>query len=155
MFCDQCGTELQVSQGFCSRCGKAIRGPVSFAAPRSGRVAAHIRLLGILCLAGALCAGRGWWCRRISSRQCIVFPMGSRKSPDVPASSHERCRNLLDREGGGRISCRMGITQPSALGAYAGDHPGSDLSFLPHSFWNSAWGLHALGTITSAFGRRI
>ena len=51
MFCDQCGTELQVSQGFCSRCGKAIKGPVPFAAPRPGRVAAHIRLLGILWLA--------------------------------------------------------------------------------------------------------
>ena len=51
MFCDQCGTELQVSQGFCNRCGKAIKGPVSFAAPRPGRVAAHIRLLGILWLA--------------------------------------------------------------------------------------------------------
>ena len=51
MFCDQCGAELQVSQGFCSRCGKPIRGPVPFAAPRPGRVGAHIRLLGILWLA--------------------------------------------------------------------------------------------------------
>ncbi len=51
MFCDQCGAELHVSQGFCSRCGKAIKGPVSFASLRPGRVAAHIRLLGILWLA--------------------------------------------------------------------------------------------------------
>jgi hypothetical protein len=51
MFCDQCGTQLEVNQGFCSRCGKEVRGPVVIAAPRPGRVQAHIRLLGILWLA--------------------------------------------------------------------------------------------------------
>lgn len=51
MFCDQCGAELQIGHGFCSRCGKQIRGPVAFAAPRPGRVGAHVRLLGILWLA--------------------------------------------------------------------------------------------------------
>jgi hypothetical protein len=51
MFCDQCGNQLDVSQSFCNRCGKEVKGPVSFAAPRPGRVAAHIRLLGILWLA--------------------------------------------------------------------------------------------------------
>ena len=51
MFCDQCGTQLEAGRRFCSRCGKEIKGPVSFAAPRPGRVAAHIRLLGILWLA--------------------------------------------------------------------------------------------------------
>jgi len=51
MFCDQCGSQLDVSQSFCNRCGKEVKGPVSFAAPRPGRVAAHIRLLGILWLA--------------------------------------------------------------------------------------------------------
>jgi hypothetical protein len=51
MFCDQCGAELQASQGFCSRCGKEVKGAISFAAPRPGRVGAHIRLLGILWLA--------------------------------------------------------------------------------------------------------
>ncbi len=51
MFCDQCGTQLDVSQRFCSGCGKEVRGAVSFAAPRPGRVAAHIRMLGILWLA--------------------------------------------------------------------------------------------------------
>src|SRR6266446_7080578 len=48
MFCDQCGAELEVNQGFCSRCGKEVKGAISFAAPRPGRVAAHIRMLGIL-----------------------------------------------------------------------------------------------------------
>lgn len=51
MFCDQCGAQLEVNQGFCSRCGKEIRGPIALAAPRPGRVQAHIRLLGILWLA--------------------------------------------------------------------------------------------------------
>jgi zinc-ribbon domain len=51
MFCDQCGAQLDVGQRFCNRCGKEIRGPVVFAAPRPGRVAGHIRLLGILWLA--------------------------------------------------------------------------------------------------------
>ena len=51
MFCDQCGTQLHAGQRFCNRCGKEVVGPVSFAAPRPGRVQAHIRLLGILWLA--------------------------------------------------------------------------------------------------------
>jgi hypothetical protein len=51
MFCDQCGNQLDVSQHFCNRCGKEVKGPVSFAAPQPGRVAAHVRLLGILWLA--------------------------------------------------------------------------------------------------------
>jgi hypothetical protein len=51
MFCDQCGAELHAGQQFCSRCGKEVKGAVSFAAPRPGRVAAHVRLLGILWLA--------------------------------------------------------------------------------------------------------
>ena len=51
MFCDQCGGELQVNQHFCSRCGKEVKGPISLAALRPGRVEAHIRMLGILWLA--------------------------------------------------------------------------------------------------------
>jgi len=51
MFCDQCGAQLEVNQSFCSRCGKEVRGSIGIAAPRSGRVQAHIRLLGILWLA--------------------------------------------------------------------------------------------------------
>jgi zinc-ribbon domain len=53
MFCDQCGNQLDLNQKFCSRCGKQVLGPVVWAAPRPGRVQAHIRLLGILWLAMA------------------------------------------------------------------------------------------------------
>ena len=51
MFCDQCGAQLEANQGFCSRCGKEVKGPVAIGAPRPGRVHAHVRLLGILWLA--------------------------------------------------------------------------------------------------------
>src|SRR5437879_1509778 len=51
MFCAQCGGELQINQRFCSGCGKEVRGQVSFAGPRRGRVESHIRLLGIFWLA--------------------------------------------------------------------------------------------------------
>lgn len=50
MFCDQCGSQLDASQQFCNRCGKEVKGPV-WGAPQPGRVAAHVRLLGILWLA--------------------------------------------------------------------------------------------------------
>ena len=51
MFCDACGGELHSGQAFCSKCGKQIIGPVSFAQPRPGRVQAHVRLLGLFWLA--------------------------------------------------------------------------------------------------------
>ncbi len=51
MFCDGCGTAVQPGQGFCSRCGKQIVGPVIATAARPGRVQGHLQLLGILWLA--------------------------------------------------------------------------------------------------------
>ena len=51
MFCDQCGAQLDAGQRFCNRCGKEVVGAVGIAAPRRGRVEAHVRLLGILWLA--------------------------------------------------------------------------------------------------------
>lgn len=51
MYCDGCGTAMQVGQAFCSRCGKQIVGSVSMARPTPGRVQEHVRLLGILWLA--------------------------------------------------------------------------------------------------------
>jgi predicted nucleic acid-binding Zn ribbon protein len=54
MYCDSCGTAIQVGQQFCSRCGKAIVPGLQTQA-RQDRVREHIRLLGILWLAlGAL-----------------------------------------------------------------------------------------------------
>jgi hypothetical protein len=51
MFCDACGAVVQPGQGFCSKCGKQIVGPVSLAQPRPGRVQEHVRLLGLFWLA--------------------------------------------------------------------------------------------------------
>jgi hypothetical protein len=53
MFCDKCGTPLQSGQRFCSRCGKELAGITSIAYPARGRVAEHVRLVGILWLAWA------------------------------------------------------------------------------------------------------
>ena len=51
MFCDGCGGSVQPGQGFCSKCGKPIVGPVSSLQQRPGRVQGHVHLLGILWLA--------------------------------------------------------------------------------------------------------
>jgi hypothetical protein len=48
MFCDACGAALQAGQGYCTRCGKQVIGPV---VAGSGRVARHTHLLGILWIA--------------------------------------------------------------------------------------------------------
>jgi|SRR5579885_2168648 len=49
MYCDRCGTRLTDSHRFCPACGKAV-GTVPMM-PIQGRIAGHIRLLGILWLA--------------------------------------------------------------------------------------------------------
>jgi hypothetical protein len=56
MFCDSCGNRLEPTQRFCPNCGKAVgvaSGPPPTPVPQ-GRVAAHVRLLGILWLASAV-----------------------------------------------------------------------------------------------------
>ena len=49
MFCNSCGTQVSQSATFCSKCGKPMGN--STLMPRQGRIAGHIRLLGILWLA--------------------------------------------------------------------------------------------------------
>ena len=51
MFCDGCGNAVQAGQGFCSRCGKQIVGPVAVMQVRAGRVQEHVHLLALLWLA--------------------------------------------------------------------------------------------------------
>jgi hypothetical protein len=48
MFCDQCGSPLQLGQTYCSRCGKAIVGRV---AAQRNRVREHVKLVAILWMA--------------------------------------------------------------------------------------------------------
>ena len=51
MFCEQCGSQLQVGAQYCARCGKQLAGRVQLAYPSRNRVQEHIRLLGILWMA--------------------------------------------------------------------------------------------------------
>lgn len=51
MFCDRCGTRLAEGQRFCPSCGKTA-GAVPLM-PVQGRIAGHVRLLGILWLASS------------------------------------------------------------------------------------------------------
>jgi hypothetical protein len=51
MFCDGCGTAVQVGQEFCGRCGKQIVGTLTKMPERRSRVQEHIHLVGIFWLA--------------------------------------------------------------------------------------------------------
>jgi hypothetical protein len=51
MFCDRCGTRLAEHQQFCSSCGKPTYSVPLM--PVKGRIAGHVRLLGILWLASS------------------------------------------------------------------------------------------------------
>ncbi len=46
MYCDRCGSELRGNEQFCHSCGKPLA-PVT-APARTGRIASHLRVLGIL-----------------------------------------------------------------------------------------------------------
>jgi len=76
MFCDRCGIELLAGQAFCTRCGKPFGQPLM---PVQGRIAGHVRLLGIFWL--ALSAFRlipALFLLLISQPEVHIFP------PDVP-----------------------------------------------------------------------
>ncbi len=49
MFCDRCGSKLDDSAAFCSACGKPVG--TTPLMPRQGRIAGHLRLLGIFWIA--------------------------------------------------------------------------------------------------------
>ncbi len=53
MFCDRCGTRLDPSQSFCPSCGKSTGGAAPLVPYPKGRVANHVRLLGVLWLASS------------------------------------------------------------------------------------------------------
>ena len=79
MFCDGCGTQISGSATFCSRCGKSLG--TTPLMPRQGRIAGHVRLLGILWLAiSALRLIPGLFLVALGSAR--LFP------PDVPQFVH-------------------------------------------------------------------
>jgi hypothetical protein len=49
VFCDRCGAQISDQTRFCANCGKAVG--VTPLMPAQGRIAGHVRLLGILWLA--------------------------------------------------------------------------------------------------------
>jgi hypothetical protein len=83
MFCDQCGTQLQVGQPSCPRCGKAVVGPVAY---RRNRVQEHVRLVGILWMAYSALVMLGAIAVLIVSHT-IFGDMGLRNGPP-PEVSH-------------------------------------------------------------------
>jgi hypothetical protein len=50
VYCIRCGTPMQDNQPFCASCGAPARGPVPLM-PHGGRIAGHVRLLGIFWIA--------------------------------------------------------------------------------------------------------
>ncbi|MBZ5630677.1 MAG: transmembrane 9 family protein [Acidobacteriia bacterium] len=80
MFCDSCGEALQAGQGYCTRCGKQVIGPVT---PGSGRVARHTHLLGILWIAYSAISGIGGVVLMIVART-IFGPLGLPSMPGGP-----------------------------------------------------------------------
>jgi len=50
MYCVRCGAQMQENQQFCPSCGTPVRGATTLM-PATGRIAGHIRLLGILWVA--------------------------------------------------------------------------------------------------------
>ena len=49
MFCDRCGTNIPEAVNFCPSCGKSIK--AAPLVPAHGRIAGHVRLLGIFWIA--------------------------------------------------------------------------------------------------------
>jgi len=47
LFCVRCGAQMQENHQFCPSCGTAVRGAATLM-PDAGRLAGHIRMLGIL-----------------------------------------------------------------------------------------------------------
>jgi len=80
MFCDSCGASLQGGQGYCTRCGKQVIGPV---VAGSGRVARHAHLLGILWIAYSAVSLIGGVILMIVSHT-IFGPFGLPRMPGGP-----------------------------------------------------------------------
>ena len=80
MYCNACGTQVSPAATFCSKCGKTMTTGDALM-PRQGRIAGHIRLLGILWLAiSALRLIPGLVLIAVASSR--LFP------PDVPPFVH-------------------------------------------------------------------
>src|SRR3954454_3802303 len=75
MFCHLCGADLQGSPRFCPSCGKPVGAAPMM--PRQGRIAGHVRLLGIFWLAmSAMHLLPGLFLMSMSGAAGAFFPPG-------------------------------------------------------------------------------
>jgi hypothetical protein len=79
MYCDQCGNKLSAPSRFCSNCGRAL-GTIALA-PRQGRIADHVRLVGIMWLAASAF-------RLIPALVLLAMSWSRIFPPDVPEFVH-------------------------------------------------------------------
>jgi len=81
MYCDRCGTQLPQTATFCSGCGKSVGvGPL---APARGRIAGHVRVLGIIWL--------GWSAIHLIPGMFLMSIFGAGRHflvPGVPSFVH-------------------------------------------------------------------
>ncbi len=89
MYCVRCGAQMEESQRFCPACGTPVSGPTTtLMPPAHGRLAGHIRLLGIFWIA-------------ISAVRLIpglvlttIFGHGGFLPPEVPFFVHGLLRGI-------------------------------------------------------------
>jgi hypothetical protein len=79
MFCDRCGRQLSQPSPFCPNCGRALG--ATPLAPLQGRIAGHVRLLGILWLAASAF-------RLIPGMVLMAMSVALVLPPDVPEIVH-------------------------------------------------------------------
>ena len=150
MYCDRCGTRLTEGQRFCPTCGKAP-GPTPMM-PVQGRIAGHIRLLGILWLANfrdqpaprLLPARLLPPQRRNPASRCAWLPLS-------PAAYR---RTGIPRRRRARPHGRLGAARAAALGA----HACHCARLLPHAARprrHRSRHLYAVGPAARQIGRRV
>jgi len=54
LYCEACGAKIDEGQNFCRGCGKAVGAPAAPSRPPVSRVAAHLRVLAVLWIAGGV-----------------------------------------------------------------------------------------------------
>lgn len=149
MFCDKCGTPLQSGQRFCSRCGKELA-ITSIAYPARGRVAEHVRLVGILWL--------GWAAFEMVS-SAVVYILANTLFLR-PGSQHwlhafmSAVAVLLLVKATAGFASGWGLLQREPWGA--APNPGIGIRELVQRTLRDGFGrLHALGASACRVGTRI
>lgn len=148
MFCSQCGVAIQPGQRYCAGCGRPLEGaPVAPPtwAPQS-RVEGNLKLLAVFWIVISVF-------RLIPGLFLFtMFQVGTAGRHSILcAGDHPRNRLVFRRGRGRRIVRRMGLIQPSTVGANFHRRP---RLYQPdrHSVRNRARDLYVVGA--AARGRR-